>query len=253
MTQRLQIFDSDSAAYNQSFRFFLQHTDQKTQAKRWLSRFVKLLPSRQLFLDVGAGDGTITTQLKNKFERTIAIEPNEKLRIGLQLIPGIEVVGGKLSEQNMMPPADLILCSHVFYLIEPSLWESCIHQMTTWLAENGALVIINQSRDTDCRRMFSHFYKDSPHLSSLYDKLKLMRKDGFNVDVDVVNSFITVPNIDDAYRIAEFLLSGRQSRTAPLSSQVRDYLNKNCLVSSIRYRLSCHQDFLTISRQGDHE
>ena len=59
MTQwdRIQVFDSQGESYKQAFQVFLDHTDQKRNAKRWLRQLVDALPIRQIFIDAGAGNG----------------------------------------------------------------------------------------------------------------------------------------------------------------------------------------------------
>jgi hypothetical protein len=51
----LRKFDSTGAAYKQAFQIFLDHTDQKRNARRWLQKIVDGLPNRRCFIDAGAG------------------------------------------------------------------------------------------------------------------------------------------------------------------------------------------------------
>jgi ubiquinone/menaquinone biosynthesis C-methylase UbiE len=71
--ERIRIFDSQGAAYKQAFQIFLDHTDQKRNAKRWLQQVVDRLPRRNVFVDAGAGSGEVTRTFTQAFERTIAI------------------------------------------------------------------------------------------------------------------------------------------------------------------------------------
>jgi len=78
--ERIRIFDSQGEAYKQAFQIFLDHTDQKRNAKRWLQEVVDKLPTRMVFIDAGAGNGEVTKAFAGAFQRTIAIEPNVYLR-----------------------------------------------------------------------------------------------------------------------------------------------------------------------------
>ena len=49
--ERVRIFDSQGEAYKQAFQIFLDHTDQKRNAKRWLQQVVDRLPERKVFID----------------------------------------------------------------------------------------------------------------------------------------------------------------------------------------------------------
>ncbi len=74
--ERIHVFDSQGEAYEQAFQLFLDHTDQKWNAKRWLQEVVDRLPARNVFIDAGAGNGEVTKAFAGAFTRTIAIEPN---------------------------------------------------------------------------------------------------------------------------------------------------------------------------------
>src|SRR5207249_3699645 len=70
----IRVFDSQGDAYKQAFQIFLDHTNQKRNAKRWLQRVVDDLPSRKVFIDAGAGNGQVTRAFAGAFDRTIADE-----------------------------------------------------------------------------------------------------------------------------------------------------------------------------------
>lgn len=72
----MQVFDSQGEAYERAFQIFLDHTDQKRNAKRFLQKLVVDLPERNVFIDAGAGNGEVTKAFAGAFDRTIAIEPN---------------------------------------------------------------------------------------------------------------------------------------------------------------------------------
>ena len=84
MPHRVKGYDSQSSAYHQAFQVFLDHTDQKVKAQQWLNRLVQTLPSRRVFIDIGAGNGKVTSWFMGSFNHTIATEPNESLRAELK-------------------------------------------------------------------------------------------------------------------------------------------------------------------------
>jgi hypothetical protein len=88
--EHIRVFDSHGEAYKQAFQIFLDHTDQKRNAKRWLQQVVDDLPVRQVFIDARAGNGDVT----RAFDRTIAIEPNAYLLNQLrQAVMTAEAIG----------------------------------------------------------------------------------------------------------------------------------------------------------------
>jgi len=71
----VSVYDSKSDAYHDAFGVFLRSTDQKTNARRWLDDLVGQMPERRVLIDAGAGNGQVTAWLLDRFQRTIAIEP----------------------------------------------------------------------------------------------------------------------------------------------------------------------------------
>src|SRR4029453_15421237 len=87
-SESIQVFDSQGEAYKRAFQIFLDHTDQKRNAKRFLQKLVDGLPNRNVFIDAGAGNGEVTKALAGAFCHTIAIKPNPHLLTQLkQTIP----------------------------------------------------------------------------------------------------------------------------------------------------------------------
>jgi ubiquinone/menaquinone biosynthesis C-methylase UbiE len=74
-SELIQVFDSHGEAYKRAFQTFLDHTDQKRNAKRFLQQLVDRLPNRNVFIDAGAGNGEVTKAFADAFDRTIAIDP----------------------------------------------------------------------------------------------------------------------------------------------------------------------------------
>ncbi len=70
--ERIRTFDSQGEAYKQAFQIFLDHTDQKRNAKRWLQEVVDRLPARRVFIDAGAGNGEVTKALPGPLRAPLA-------------------------------------------------------------------------------------------------------------------------------------------------------------------------------------
>src|SRR5690348_2692136 len=147
LSDHIQVFDSQSEGYKHAFQVFLDHTDQKRNAKRWLHRIVETLPSRAVLIDAGAGNGEITRALTAAFDRTIAIEPNAYLLQQLQqAVPGAELIGDPILKAQPAAPGDLVLCSHVLYYIPPEEWLAHLEHLVSWMSPSGVTVVILQNR-----------------------------------------------------------------------------------------------------------
>jgi hypothetical protein len=114
----LEPYAYDQPEYARAFGTFLTHTDQKVKTTGWLTDLVNGLASRRLFVDAGAGDGSMTAALAQSFDRTIALEPNSALRAELaRRCPKAEIMEAPIGEAWITSPADFVLCSHVLYYI----------------------------------------------------------------------------------------------------------------------------------------
>src|SRR5881396_4200688 len=121
--QTIAVYDSQSHEYHRAFQVFLDHTDQKLKAQKWLTDLIDRLPSRRVFIDAGAGNGKVTAWFTERFDRTIAIESNASLRRDLKLAcPTADLISEQILNAKIGTAGDLILCSHVFYYIHASEW-----------------------------------------------------------------------------------------------------------------------------------
>ena len=101
----IRVFDSQGEDYKRAFQVFLDHTDQKQNAKRLLQKLVDDLPARKVFIDAGAGNGEVTRAFAGAFDRTIAIEPNPYLLTQLQsAIPQADAIGTSILAASPKAP-----------------------------------------------------------------------------------------------------------------------------------------------------
>ncbi len=135
-SESIQVFDSQGEAYKRAFQIFLDHTDQKRNAKRFLQKLVDGLPNRNIFIDAGAGNGEVTKAFAGVFDRTIAIEPNPHLLTQL-----------KQAIRKLKP-----LRRRFLLLIQRRKATSCsVHtRCITFLRRNGLPISNGSSRG--CRR-----------------------------------------------------------------------------------------------------
>jgi SAM-dependent methyltransferase len=244
---RVRVYDSQSSAYHQAFQVFLEHTDQKINARRWLDDLVETLPTRRVFLDAGAGNGQVTAWFVDRFERTITIEPNPSLNTELRRIcPRAQVLGVKILEAEPAARGDLILCSHVLYYIDRSEWMATMDRMASWLAPEGTLVIVLQNHETDCMQMLQAFLGQRFDLSALGREFAAKHRDQYQVERHVVAAQVMTSDFDSAYTIAEFMLNLLRMPKPPARISVEDYVRKHFAAPGGSFRFSCDQDFLVI-------
>jgi len=195
----IRVFDSQGEDYQRAFQVFLDHTDQKRNAKRWLQQVVEGLPARHVFIDAGAGNGEITSALAPAFDRTIAIEPNPYLLSQLQhAIPWAEAIGEPILVANPSGQGDLVLCSHTLYYIPEEQWLVHLEHLVSWMSPRGVTVVVLQNGDTGCMAMLEHFL----NLRALADAFRAKHKDRYHVAITLDQAHVDVPDATVAFTVA---------------------------------------------------
>ncbi len=248
----IQVYDSQSAKYAHAFRVLLEHTDQKVVAGQWLTRFVEDLPRRRVFLDAGAGDGSLTVALARLFSRAIALEPNLRMREQLATrCEALEISDAKIPEASLTVEADFVLCSHVFYHIPQGAWEATLERLVSWLAVDGAAVVVLQNPRADGMRMMKDFFGVSYDLSPLTRGHRGPQCGrAYEITLETVPSEFVAPDFESAYEVAEFFLNDYPfGSQVPRRRDLEDYVRTH-FRDARGYRISCDQDFLQVRRRS---
>jgi SAM-dependent methyltransferase len=252
-SSKIRVYDSQTKAYHDAFQVFLDHTDQKVNARAWLDRLVESIPSRRLFIDAGAGTGQTTAWLGTQFEQTMAIEPNPSLREDLRRsCPNAEIVPDTILNARLANPrlvdgiGDFVLCSHVLYYIEKSEWQLCLRHMASWLSPGGTLVVVVQNHETDCMQMLHAFLGKSFNLAAVAQQFEVEQGQHYTVERQLVPAHITAPDLAIACVIAEFMLNLHPIPDPPTRRTLEDYVRNHFANPTGGVRFSCHQDFLVV-------
>jgi SAM-dependent methyltransferase len=247
---RVATYDSLGSDYGRAFAVFLAHTDQKDKARTWLDRAVGELPSRRVFIDAGAGTGKVTAWLINRFERTIAIEPNPHLRIHLQRnCPSALVSPSPILDCDFGDQADFVLLSHVFYYIPPAEWHATLDRLASFLAPAGLLVIVLQNPETDCMKLVDHFHRRRFDLVGACREFHARHAGKFDTRMETVASHVETSEFGTASTVAEFMLNLLPFDEPPLRADLEAYVRREFAASNGEFRFSCSQDFLAIRRR----
>jgi hypothetical protein len=243
----IQVFDSQGENYKQAFQVFLDHTDQKRNAKRWLQDVVEAMPIRQVFIDAGAGNGEVTRAFADAFARTVAIEPNLYLLSQLQqAIPRAEVIGEPILKAKPAVKGDLVLCSHILYYIPPEQWLAHLECLVSWMSPAGVTIVILQNCETGCMNMVHHFLNHRFALRHVTDLFQQKYGDRYEVITTLDPAHVDTPDFASAYTVAEFMLNLLPMRHPPRRQDVETYINLHFAGINGTYRIPVHQDFLQI-------
>lgn len=243
----IQVFDSQGESYKQAFQVFLDHTDQKRNAKRWLQQVVETMPTRQVFIDAGAGNGEVTRAFADAFDRTIAVEPNVYLLSQLQqAIPHAEVIGEPILKAKPAAKGDLVLCSHILYYIPPEEWLAHLECLVSWMSPTGVTIVILQNRESGCMNMVHHFFNHRFELRHIVDLFQQKHRDRYDVITTLDPAHVDTPDFASAYTVAEFMLNLLQMRHPPRRQDVEIYIKTHFATVDGSYRIPVHQDYLQI-------
>lgn len=243
----IRVFDSQGEDYKRAFQVFLDHTDQKQNAKRMLQKLVDDLPERRVFIDAGAGNGEVTRAFAGAFDRTIAIEPNPYLLTQLQrTIPQADAIGTSILAASPQAQGDFVLCSHTLYYIPADEWLAHLERLVSWMSPIGVTVIVIQNRGTACMAMLEHFFGCRFDLDGLINAFRTKHGNRYEITTTLDPAHVETSEPAAAYTVAEFMLNLLPISQPPARRDVEAYVATHFAASHGTYRLSVHQDFLQI-------
>ena len=242
----IRIFDSQGQAYKQAFQIFLDHTDQKRNARQWLQRLVDGLPHRRVFIDAGAGNGELARTFADSFERTIAIEPNEYLLNQLRRsLPAVEAIARPIMEAQPTVQGDFVLCSHTLYYIPADEWLAHIERLVSWMAPAGVTILVLQYRESGCMNMLHHFYGHRFELRQTIEAFRAKHGDRYKITTTLDPAHVETPDLDKTYAVAEFMLNLLEVTNPPKRCDVEAYVKTN-FATPDGFKIPVHQDFVEI-------
>jgi hypothetical protein len=245
--ERVRIFDSQGEAYKQAFQIFLDHTDQKRNAKRWLQEVVDHLPSRKVFIDAGAGNGEVTRTFAGAFERTIAIEPNRYLLKHLQqAVPLAETIGQPIMAAKPAAQGDFVLCSHTLYYSPGEDWLAHLERLVSWMSPTGVTIVVLQHRESGCMNMVHHFFGHRFELRRTADRFREKHGERYDVVTTLDPAHVVTPDLPKTYAVAEFMLNLLDIMNPPSRQDVEGYVRANFASPEGGFRIPVDQDFLEI-------
>jgi hypothetical protein len=195
------------------------------------------------------GCGNLRGTARNGFDRTIAIEPNNALRMELARgCPQAETVGVPISEVLITSPADFVLCSHVLYYIPQKDWSDILERFASWLGPDGAAVVLLANPAADVMALPREFFGRNFDLAPVVQEFKT-RHDDWEVLMDTLNCGVVVEDLESACTLTRFFLSdypdwGRRVTRRRIQEYVLSHFT-----DPRGYRLSCDQDVVLLRRR----
>jgi SAM-dependent methyltransferase len=138
-----------------------------------------LSPERTL-IDVGAGTGRYTIPLIGRLDWVTAVEPSEAMRSQIPAAPNLTVVGSSW-EDAQVAPADLVICSHVLYMVTDTV--PFLAKLAESARERVFVLLRDAPMDHPANHLWELFAGDKRlREPCLYDAYNLLRQLGIHPD-----------------------------------------------------------------------
>jgi hypothetical protein len=218
-----------------------------------LNAFIERFVGRRLFIDIGAGNGQLTSWIASSFDTTVLVEPNRAQLLGASkhLSRGVFIKARAQELQNecrLFETADFILFSHVLFHIDVADWLNCLRTATLFLRRGGFLCLILQTESTGCRDFWTACGITLPSLSTFLSLEGLAAIGLEVVDISSVPSEICTSDPSVIPTVSEFLLNtsdkwGSMDRIVVESNMARTLARRKG-----RYFLSCDQEIVLLRK-----
>ncbi len=239
--------------YARAFREFVSRTSQKDSAACEIIRFLNEDHTpRNVFLDIGAGEGTLTRLVSNGFRKKHLVEPNNILAsIASARIPDAHLHVQKVEEWLPQPlECDVIILSHVLYHIDFAKWPTLFSHCSKACRHGGLVFVLAQSPTSDYMKLLSKHYGIAPtFLENLHEMIVAA---GFEIlEQRKLSATILPRTAGELVRISSFLLGSFLGWSSPGQDRLIDQINA---VTGSRAMLptsvDCSQDLLVLKARS---
>ena len=251
--EHILVLDPQSTSYVEYFDFMVSRGTEKKNAIEKLAQLVQQLPARRLFVDAGAGLGTIVSVLKDEFSHAIAVEPAPFMADQIRAkCPELEIRRTTILEAGIpAAAADLVVCAHVFYYIDHNEWPLHLEKLVSWLAPQGVLVIFLAHPDTQCMKIYEDFHHLRVDIRTLAQTAQEMCGEEYEVLTEIIPAQYKTASFAEMYRIAEFMATPPPGPDVPTRRAMEEYVRQHFTCAEHGYCLSCDNVMIQIRRRVD--
>jgi 2-polyprenyl-3-methyl-5-hydroxy-6-metoxy-1,4-benzoquinol methylase len=197
------------------FEFFIRHSDEKVQQVSSLER--KLTGT---MLDVGPGQGTITSSLKPFFSRIDAVEENRSYCMQLKE-RGINVFNQRFESFESNERYDVVLASHIFTYFKNK--EEMLKKMYDLLRVGGRLFIFNMTYRGLLAVIKDRIHPDIDNKTD--DQIQHLMKD-YHHEREIIPIKMKTKTVDEMLELIHFLSEKRPELWEKEKSNIRNMLIK---------------------------
>lgn len=217
-------------------------------------KILPLLKFKNSLLDIGPGDGQITSWVGNKFLKVTAVDINKEIIVSLNTNKKIlrnkiqlNKTHGSIFNSVLSKNAyDLSLLSHVLYYIEKSSWVKAIERVYSATTNNGIVVIALSGDKNGKADLIKHFNGEPLYIDDL--ALDCATNFGFeNVEMYSSKEVIITKTLAAMLHIAGFFLC--DANTTAKKNDLIAYIIANNLKENGLYEMSTQQNFIVLHKK----
>jgi len=168
------------STYKNSFALFLKRTDEKVVIRNFITDNIDI-NNKMAFLDIGAGDGSLSSMISKKVKSTVAVEPNKDFCESLSKKKNIKVLNETWEDVHLEGLFDFILVSHVVTYFPKTKRKKLIKKMYNVLNSGGKILILSiDAKKGSWRKIHDYFFKlmNRFHCPSDFELKQIMREYG---------------------------------------------------------------------------
>lgn len=241
----------NEAHYLKTLQLVLKSTHETRNLNHFfLKKIIPIVITKNNLLDIGPGDGSLTSSIAQYFNHLTAVDLNSKILDDLSDILSCKTEYAKLpvgilGAQLMPDHYDLAVLSHVLYYIPPEKWFEVVKKTYNSLKQNGILVIALGGDERGKAELIRTF----AGVKLGIDQLAVNCIDEFssrNVDLYASEEVFITFTIQAMLHIAAFML--RDVDVQASKHALIDYINSKMKKSDDRFVMTSRQKFIVIRK-----
>lgn len=211
----------DGAMYGKWHDIYTDSSNEKEKVVNKLLKVIEGIKEKGSFLDIGASSGDLTFLIAPHFVSSTVVEPNNAVKSKYENSK-IKFINETFQDAVLEEKFDLILCSHVFWLVKKEEQINFVRKMYQHLRPGGKFVNIMMAPIFQAHELHQKFFLN--YDMTTHDILNIHHSLGYVTEVIPVDVEFRTETFDDFFSICK--LFTMQSWLHPTNLTDSDKLKK---------------------------